>query len=266
MFENFISYKGNHNTNWVKECKVWSFCGGECSSCLLSCVTMYCCCRTLVFQRTLLLLSSRWNVVTQPRRPWLEWRKPTFYQYFRVWHLHLPLMRKPASKHQSILITAGLVELTSLIHLVHRAGKNLPLRLLEMLSDALLCVDAFWVLTPHNVAVGYQHFVGPCCLHPGWSKVLQNVGVLLQYYTAWQLGRHWLESLLSQKPKSYNVLFIYCRKFQIVEKIQNGTITETDFKKQRLYAAALQYEEENSWLKKSKQDLMFQPQDETLQR
>lgn len=55
-------------------------------------------------------------------------------------------------------------------------------------------------------------------------------------------------------------------KFQISEKIENGTITETDFKKQRMFAAALQYEEENSWLKKSKQDLLLQPQDEKLQR
>jgi hypothetical protein len=64
----------------------------------------------------------------------------------------------------------------------------------------------------------------------------------------------------------YNGFFFYCRKFQISEKIENGTITETDFKKQRVYAAALQYEEENSWLKKSKQDLLLQPQEENLQR
>lgn len=60
--------------------------------------------------------------------------------------------------------------------------------------------------------------------------------------------------------------FLYCRKFQINEKIENGTITETDFKKQRVYAAALQYEEENLWLKKSKQDQLLQPEDEKLQR
>jgi hypothetical protein len=60
--------------------------------------------------------------------------------------------------------------------------------------------------------------------------------------------------------------FLYCRKFQINEKIEKGTITETDFKKQRVYAAALQYEEENSWLKKLKQDLLLQPEDEKLQR
>jgi hypothetical protein len=63
-----------------------------------------------------------------------------------------------------------------------------------------------------------------------------------------------------------NGFSLYCRKFQIIEKIENGTIAETDFKKQRVYAAALQYEEENPWLKKSKQDLLLQPQDETLQR
>jgi hypothetical protein len=63
-----------------------------------------------------------------------------------------------------------------------------------------------------------------------------------------------------------NTPFLYCRKFQISEKIENGTITEMDFKKHRVYAAALQYEEENSWLKKSKQDVLFHPQDEKLQR
>jgi hypothetical protein len=63
-----------------------------------------------------------------------------------------------------------------------------------------------------------------------------------------------------------NGFILCCRKFQISEKIENGTITETDFKKQRLYAAALQYEEENLWLKKSKQDLLLQPRDEKLQR
>jgi hypothetical protein len=46
----------------------------------------------------------------------------------------------------------------------------------------------------------------------------------------------------------------------------SGTITETDFKKQRLYAAALQYEEEHPWLKKSTQDLLFKQQDDKLQR
>jgi hypothetical protein len=55
-------------------------------------------------------------------------------------------------------------------------------------------------------------------------------------------------------------------KFQITEKIEHGTITETDFKKQRLYAAALQYEEEHPWLKKSTRDLLFKQQDEKLQR
>ncbi|XP_021941403.1 uncharacterized protein LOC110840581 isoform X2 [Zootermopsis nevadensis] len=55
-------------------------------------------------------------------------------------------------------------------------------------------------------------------------------------------------------------------KFKINEKIKSGTITEMDFKKHRVYAAALQYEEENFWLKKSKQDILFHPQDEKLQR
>jgi len=26
-------------------------------------------------------------------------------------------------------------------------------------------VDVFWVVTSHNIVVGYQSFVGPCCLH-----------------------------------------------------------------------------------------------------
>jgi len=29
----------------------------------------------------------------------------------------------------------------------------------------LIHVEVFWVVTSCNVAVGYQHFRGPCCLH-----------------------------------------------------------------------------------------------------
>ncbi len=56
------------------------------------------------------------------------------------------------------------------------------------------------------------------------------------------------------------------RKFKIKEKIENGSITEADFKKQRLFAGALQYEEEHLWLKRLKQDLLSSPKDEIQQR
>jgi len=62
-------------------------------------------------------------------------------------------------------------------------------------------------VTPQGVAVGYQRFGGPCCvhlhgeviyvLHPedGGSMVLRNVGILPQHYTASQRRKSRLESL-----------------------------------------------------------------------
>jgi len=29
----------------------------------------------------------------------------------------------------------------------------------------MIQVEVFWVVMPCSIAVGYQHFRGPCCLH-----------------------------------------------------------------------------------------------------
>jgi hypothetical protein len=46
-------------------------------------------------------------------------------------------------------------------------------------------VKIFWVAMMCSVAVGYQCFGGPCCLHYheyGDNMDLQNVGILPQHY------------------------------------------------------------------------------------
>jgi len=35
----------------------------------------------------------------------------------------------------------------------------------EVFTAVKILVEVFWVLTPCGVAVGYQCFGGPCCLH-----------------------------------------------------------------------------------------------------
>jgi hypothetical protein len=35
----------------------------------------------------------------------------------------------------------------------------------EFIKAVQIQVDIFWILTPFSVAVGYQGFGGPCCLH-----------------------------------------------------------------------------------------------------
>jgi hypothetical protein len=35
----------------------------------------------------------------------------------------------------------------------------------EVFMAVKIQVEAFWVVTPCSVAVGYQRFRGPCCLH-----------------------------------------------------------------------------------------------------
>jgi hypothetical protein len=35
----------------------------------------------------------------------------------------------------------------------------------EAFTAAMFQVEVFWVVTPCSVAVGYQPFSGPCCLH-----------------------------------------------------------------------------------------------------
>jgi hypothetical protein len=36
----------------------------------------------------------------------------------------------------------------------------------QIYSKLCICqVEVFWIVTQHNVVVGYQHFRGPCCLH-----------------------------------------------------------------------------------------------------
>jgi len=49
-------------------------------------------------------------------------------------------------------------------------------------------VQVFCIVAAWSVAVGYQHFRGPCCW--GDSKVLWNVGILLLHYTE-DLALNW---------------------------------------------------------------------------
>lgn len=41
--------------------------------------------------------------------------------------------------------------------------------------------------------------------------------------------------------------FFFLRKFYIREKIEGGTVSESDFTKQTLYAACLQFHKEHIW-------------------
>jgi hypothetical protein len=53
----------------------------------------------------------------------------------------------------------------------------------EVLMVVTIQVEVFWVVTPHNFAVGYQHFREPQCPHlqeaDGGCKVLQ---ILISYH------------------------------------------------------------------------------------
>ncbi|KAL1123293.1 hypothetical protein AAG570_002379, partial [Ranatra chinensis] len=55
-------------------------------------------------------------------------------------------------------------------------------------------------------------------------------------------------------------------KFHIQEKLKGGTLKESDFRKQQLYALALHFTEGNSWLKQCVQDLNMYPNNEKLTR
>jgi len=59
-------------------------------------------------------------------------------------------------------------------------------------------------VTTCNIVVGYQRFVGPCCLHPedGCSMDLWNVGILPQHYTASQPRRPRVEVSPPWKPQN----------------------------------------------------------------
>jgi len=75
-------------------------------------------------------------------------------------------------------------------------------------SRCLMQVKVFWVAIQSSVAVGYQRFGGPWCLHhqgevKRGSKVLQNVGIRPQNYTATQPRRTWLESSPPWKPWTF---------------------------------------------------------------
>ncbi|KAJ9582194.1 hypothetical protein L9F63_003460, partial [Diploptera punctata] len=88
-------------------------------------------------------------------------------------------------------------------------------------------------------------------------RLTENAAIARQHQEMWEQRR---SEVAARCHKAAEM------KFQINEKIENGTITEIDFKKQRVYAASLQYEEENPWLNKLKQDFLYQPQDEKMQR
>lgn len=88
-------------------------------------------------------------------------------------------------------------------------------------------------------------------------RLMENSTIAQQQQEAWEKSKSKLTAWCLQMAEE---------KFKIKEKIQCGSITEADFKKQRLFAAALQYEEEHSWLNKLKQELLLFPEDEEKQR
>ncbi|XP_067010414.2 VPS9 domain-containing protein 1 isoform X2 [Anabrus simplex] len=88
-------------------------------------------------------------------------------------------------------------------------------------------------------------------------RLTENAAIAQQQQDAWEQQRSKVRAWCQQTAE---------RKFCIKEKIGNGKITEADFRKQRLYAEALQYEEEHLWLKRLKQDLLNSPHDERRQR
>jgi len=72
-----------------------------------------------------------------------------------------------------------------------------------------LQVEVFWVVTPFSVAVGYQCFGGPCCLHSedGDSRVLRNTGILLQHYTVFiTQNLHRRENIKSLMSRNFAVI------------------------------------------------------------
>jgi hypothetical protein len=81
------------------------------------------------------------------------------------------------------------------------------------ISEFVLQIMAFWVVTLCTVVVGYQRFGGPCYLHlhpeNGGSKVLRNTGVLPHYYMALQPRRLQLESSLPWKPQVLHELVLF---------------------------------------------------------
>uniref|UniRef100_T1I0D4 VPS9 domain-containing protein n=1 Tax=Rhodnius prolixus TaxID=13249 RepID=T1I0D4_RHOPR len=56
------------------------------------------------------------------------------------------------------------------------------------------------------------------------------------------------------------------KKFKIQEKLQNGKLVESDFKKQQLYALSLQFNQSNSWLNQLASDLALYPNHEKIVR
>ncbi|GLH02160.1 Uncharacterized protein GBIM_08199 [Gryllus bimaculatus] len=88
-------------------------------------------------------------------------------------------------------------------------------------------------------------------------RLMENNAIAQQQQEVWEQQRSKVTEWCLQ---------VADEKFKIKEKIENGSITEADFKKQRLFAGALQYEEEHLWLKRLKQDLLSSPKDEIQQR
>lgn len=56
------------------------------------------------------------------------------------------------------------------------------------------------------------------------------------------------------------------RKFYITEKVKSGTVKETDYTKQNLYAACLQYHKEHKWAQDSSYKLLENISDENYVR
>jgi len=61
----------------------------------------------------------------------------------------------------------------------------------DVFAAVKIQVGALWFIAPCSVAVGYQGFGGPCCLHfqyhsnrpeDGGSKILRNFDILPQHY------------------------------------------------------------------------------------
>jgi hypothetical protein len=66
-----------------------------------------------------------------------------------------------------------------------KAYNQSPFARFEAFTVVRIQVEVFGVVTLCSVAVGYQRFGGPCCLHfqvDGSSKVLRNVGIIQQHY------------------------------------------------------------------------------------
>jgi hypothetical protein len=60
-----------------------------------------------------------------------------------------------------------------------RGYRGKPCARFEVFTAAKIQVEVFWIVMPCRVAVGYQHFGRPCCLHLQ-GEVFQ--GPLKHYY------------------------------------------------------------------------------------